>query len=137
MVADARFAGRGPGNAGEIFPGTDMWRAAVLPISPWGETQTSDRSLLQHVCSLSWGRSAALGSLVVLSSHGSAGVEMLLLLLMWLLLQPTLWHEPLDFILNIYWTFGLMPITREVFYMMGVKAKDKFFQEAGLQKRNL
>lgn len=30
-----------------------------------------------------------------------------------------------------------MPITREVFYMMGVEAKDKFFQEAGLKKRNL
>lgn len=41
----------------------------------------------------------------------------------------------LDLILNIYWTFSLMPTTWEMSHMMGVKAKTDFFlQEAGLKK---
>lgn len=52
------LAGRGPGDAGESLPGTDMWRAAVLQISPRGETQAGNKNLLQHLCSLRWERSA-------------------------------------------------------------------------------
>lgn len=62
--------------------------------------------------------------LVVLCSCGSTGFEMLLLLLRQLLLTLS---GPLDFILNIYWTFGLMPVTLQVSYMMGIKAKTEFF----------
>ena len=125
------LAGRGPGDAGESLPGTDMRRAAALWISPWGETQAGDRNLLQRLCSLRWGRSAADEAL---DSPGRP------------LFSRLCWGRDaasapaaaaaspahalagsLDFILNIYWTFGLMPSTWEVSYMMGIKAKAKFF----------
>lgn len=39
----------------------------------------------------------------------------------------------LDTNLNIYWTFGLMPIAWEASYIMCIKATGKVLQEAGLQ----
>lgn len=105
-------------------------RAAALQISPWGEVQAGNRNLLQHLCSLRWGRSAADEAL-------DCPGQPLFSRLCWgrdAASAPAAAASParalagtLDLILNIYWTFGLMPITWKVSYMMGIKAKAKFF----------
>lgn len=106
------LAGKGPGDAAENLPGTDVWRAAELQISPLGEMQGGDRNLLECPCSLCQGRSAdeaidSLGSLFSQLCWGRDAAS-----------APAAATSParalaglLDFSLNIYWTFGLMPIT--------------------------
>lgn len=105
---------------------------------PLGLMQGGGRNLLQDLCSLRWGRSAADEALhspghplflqlcwgtdaasapaaAASPDHASAG--------------------PLDFILNIYRTFVLMPITWEVFQMMGIKAKTRIFARGWTTKK--
>lgn len=133
------FAGRGPGDAGENLPGVDMQRAAELQISPWGETQAGDRNSLQCLCSFGWGRTAADGAFNSLShpqfsqlcwGRDAASTSTVA--------TASLAHTLaglLDLILKIYWTFGLMLITWEVSYVMGIKAKAKFFARGCLTKK--
>lgn len=118
-------------------------------LAPYGEScsatdfslglmQAGNRNLLQCLCSLCWGTSAADEAL---DSPGHP----LFLQLCWgrdaasapaAAASPA--HAsagPLDFILNIYWTFGLMPITWEVFRMMGIKAKARILARGWTTKK--
>lgn len=110
-----------------------------LQISPWGETQAGDRNSLQCLCSFGWGRSAADGAFNSPSHpqfsqfcwhRGAASTSTVVAAS----LAHTLAALP-DLILNIYWTFGLMPFTWEVSYMIGIKAKVKLFARGCLTKK--